>query len=433
MGHQKLRDFSYTHRRLRLPLLICGFAFALIFALPSPAALAAPLCAQPGTWFSPQTGKRLDTPSLMAGMARRDVVLLGETHDNPDHHLWQLQVLSALHARNPNMVLAFEAFPRASQPALDKWIQGSIGEQEFLDQSRWFDVWRFDPALYMPLFRFARQNRIPMIAMNVERSLIGRIGREGFDAVPEDAREGVGKPAPPSTAYLRYLAAVFGGHSAAGAETETDEAADKINATLDDPAFQRFAEAQTTWDRAMAERLAEVRLGGGTPLVVGIVGRGHLDYGYGISHQLKALGIKSPAVLTPWDANRPCAETKNADGTGVADAAFALMTPAKSIAPEKPKLGVMIRTLEDGGGVAIDNVGADSVAAETGLEAGDVIIAAAGQNVASTRALVAIIQAQAPGSWLPLTIRRSGAIREMVAKFPPPHTDAGTGTPTRAQ
>ena len=31
--------------------------------------------------------------------SRQDVVLLGEQHDSEDHHRWQLQMLSALHAQ----------------------------------------------------------------------------------------------------------------------------------------------------------------------------------------------------------------------------------------------------------------------------------------------------------------------------------------------
>ena len=36
---------------------------------------------------------------LIADMAARDVVLLGEHHDVADHHHWQLHTLAALHAR----------------------------------------------------------------------------------------------------------------------------------------------------------------------------------------------------------------------------------------------------------------------------------------------------------------------------------------------
>ena len=61
---------------------------------------------------------------------------------------------------------------------------------------------------YMPLFQFARLNRIPMKALNVERSLVAKVGQQGWEAVPVAEREGVSDPAPASQAYQRDLARV---------------------------------------------------------------------------------------------------------------------------------------------------------------------------------------------------------------------------------
>ena len=105
-------------------------------------------------------------------MARRDVILLGEDHGNADHHRWQLQTLAALHVLKPRMVIGFEAFPRRLQPVLDRWVAGELSAQEFIAQSDWHKVWNFPPELYLPLFEFARVNRIPMLALNVERNVI---------------------------------------------------------------------------------------------------------------------------------------------------------------------------------------------------------------------------------------------------------------------
>jgi hypothetical protein len=52
----------------------------------------------------------------------RDVLLLGEQHDDADHHQWQLQVLAGLHALRPEMIIGFEMFPRRVQPVLDRWV-----------------------------------------------------------------------------------------------------------------------------------------------------------------------------------------------------------------------------------------------------------------------------------------------------------------------
>ena len=59
-----------------------------------------------------------------------------------------------------------------------------------------------------------------------------------------------------------------------------------------------------------------------------------------------------------------------------------------------------------------------SVAESAGIEAGDVIVTAAGLAMAGPDDLVAVIGRQAPGTWLPLVLDRDGATLDVVAKFP---------------
>ncbi len=365
-------------------------------------------CVPAGRWLAPATASLLAHDGVIAAMARRPVVLLGETHTSAEDHRWQLHTIAALHGRNPNVVLGFEAFPRRAQSVLDGWLRGAIGEKEFLEKTRWNEVWRFDPALYLPLFHFARLHRIPMIALNVERGLIGKVGDDGWQAVPEGERQGVGDPAPAGEDYIHSLARVFAEHD----ETRSGKLPGR-----DDPQFRRFVETQLTWDRAMAEKLAEASSGGGRPLVVGIVGRGHLEYGGGIPHQLADLGIKDAAVLLPWHAGRACADLDTAGGGKIADAVFGIAADAASAQAPKPKLGVLITAGEDG--VRVGKVLDDSIAAKAGLAEGDFIVAAAGTAVAKSAELISIIRRQAPGTWLPLRVKRGGETIGIVAKFPP--------------
>ncbi len=362
-------------------------------------------CVPAGRWLAPATASLLAQDSLIAAMARRPVVLLGETHTSAEDHRWQLHTIAALYGRNPDMVLGFEAFPRRAQPVLDDWTRGAIGEREFLAKSRWNEVWRFDPALYLPLFHFARLNRLPMVALNVGKGLISKVGKDGWQAVPENEREGVGNPAAAGEDYINSLARVFAEHE----KTQSGKLPGH-----DDPQFRRFVEAQLTWDRAMGEKLAEARVGG-RPLVIGIIGRGHLEYGGGVPHQLADLGIEDAAVLLPWHAGRACADLSTTGGTKIGDAVFGLAAaPAET---PKPKLGVFITTGE--GGVRVNKVLDDSIAAKAGLAEGDLIAAAAGTAVGKSALLVSIIRRQAPGTWLPLRVKRGGETIHIFAKFPP--------------
>ncbi len=366
-------------------------------------------------WLDPASGETLATPAVFARLERASIVLLGESHTTIAHHRWQAAVLAGLHARKPAMAIGFEMLPRAAQPALDAWSAGELGEAEFLERVDWDRVWGYDPDLYLPLLHFARMQRLPTVALNVERALVAKVGQSGWDAVAEADREGVSTPAPASVAYKRSLAELYALKSNLRAEQEGREADAEsldIDAILESAEFGRFVEAQLTWDRAMAEALAAALRRDPGATVVGIVGRGHLEHGYGIPHQLAALGVERVEVLLPHDADVSCADLP----ADLADAIFVVDADGEAEAPPRPRLGVIIENAD--GGVRVTEVVADSVAARSGIEAGDRIVAAAGFATATTGELIEIIRRQAPGTWLPLTLRRGDRELDLTAKFP---------------
>ncbi|MGZ5259438.1 MAG: ChaN family lipoprotein, partial [Burkholderiales bacterium] len=185
-------------------------------------------CLAPATWYAFTNGtlQKTSESEVLARASRRDVVLLGEHHDDPDHHLWQLQVLAALHMLRPEMVIGFEAFPRRVQAVLDQWTAGQLTPSQFLERVEWQKIWSVPAALYLPLFEFARLNRIPMAALNVDRTLTAEISRNGWNAVPEERREGVSRAAPALRAYEDSLFEAFTQHS---------KVDDKRAASRDDP------------------------------------------------------------------------------------------------------------------------------------------------------------------------------------------------------
>jgi uncharacterized iron-regulated protein len=391
--------------RAALPFVAFSIAVAAAIAVaqtPPPRAADGD-CVPPAAWVAPG-GKRLETTDVLARAAKASVVLLGESHDSAEHHRWQLQTIAALHAARPNMVLGFESFPRRVQPALDRWVAGELSEAEFLAQSDWRNVWRLDPQLYLPLFHFARMNRIPMVALNVESSLTREITQKGYDAVPPDKREGVGRPAPPTDAYLDWLLPVWADHERPGGRQAKPD--------RNDPEFRRFVESQQTWDRAMAEALAAAAKRPGAPLVVGVMGTGHINHGYGVPHQLKALGVADFVTLLPWDRGAQC---KNLVA-GLADAVFGVAAPAAARA-ERPRLGVYLEAAPEAG-VRVRQVEKGSIAEATGIRDGDVVVEMAGVAAKQVSDLVEVVQRQAPGTWLPLKVKRGAETIELVAKFP---------------
>jgi uncharacterized iron-regulated protein len=355
----------------------------------------------------PDAPQQQAIPSLMRELAGRPVILLGETHSSAEHHRWQLHTIAALHSRQPNMALGFEMFPRRVQPTLDQWVAGTLTEAQFLERSEWGKVWGFDPELYLPIFHFARMHRIPMVALNVERSLVAAVGDNGWASIPASQREGVTDPAPPAKKYRDALFASYLEHLPEDSPLRKQPTAEVRNAD-----FERFVQAMQVWDRAMAQAIAQRRAGSDPPMVVAIMGSGHLRDGYGVPHQLRDLGVHDAAALLPWDIDEDCAKLKPA----FADVVFGVDPPAAA-PTERPRLGVRLE--QAGDAVTIREVVNNSVAQSAGLRSGDEITSIAGQPAKSVDDVVQAVQRMAPGTWLPLTVRRDKESLELVARFPP--------------
>ena len=389
--------------KCKLALVLLSWTLPLVPQM----ANAAGSCGQAGQFLAPPASlSDSATPALSPGklleqLVRDQVVLLGETHDCADDHRWQLQMLTALHQLHPNLAIGFEMFPRRLQPVLDRWLAGQFSEAEFLQQAEWEKVWDFDPQFYLPLFRFARQYHLPMLALNVDHDLVRKVRAAGWDAVPESQREGVGRPTSPVPSYRAELQAIFDIHP-------TRDGNSQDRATQ----FQHFVEAQTLWDRAMAEGITRFRYRHPDTLVVGILGAGHLRRGFGVPNELRALGISQIGTLVTLPSDHPCSEIS----PGLADAVFVIPPQPEQATAPPPRLGVSLAEAE--GGVKIKTVMPGSLAEHSGLLAGDIILKAAGSKVNSIQALQGHVQRQPAGTWLPLLIRRGLATLELVVRFP---------------
>jgi uncharacterized iron-regulated protein len=182
----------------------------------------------------------LSLDRLTAQLATNRVVFVGETHDRYDHHLNQLEIIRRLHQLDPNLVIGVEYLQQAFQPQLDDYIAGRSTEQEFLRATEYYQGWGYDYRLYAPIFRFAREQRIPVRALNVPTDLASAVAKVG--AAGLSAEQHASLPKEMGTAdedYRSRLREAFETHGAAKPD-----------------AFDHFVEAQLVWDEGMAENAA---------------------------------------------------------------------------------------------------------------------------------------------------------------------------------
>lgn len=217
-----------------------------------------------------------DFELMLADAARADVVFIGEQHDDPNTHALELAVLEGLTRRSVPLILSLEMFERDVQETLDRYLTGTIAEEEFLKGSRPWPRYATD---YRPLVEFARAQRLRVVAANVPRRLAADVSRGGLGALeslgPDRALAARDFECPTEGAYYTRFVAQMSGHPMPGDEQPTPEQTRARN--------DRFYLAQCVKDETMAESIAAAfaAQSGAPRTIVHVTGAFHSDFAEG--------------------------------------------------------------------------------------------------------------------------------------------------------
>jgi len=148
-----------------------------------------------------------------------DVIFVAETHDSKQHHELQLDVIRSLRAKKVPLAIGLEMFQANSQGQLDDWVAGRITEQDF--KTVYAGNWTYDWSLYRDIFIFARDNRIPMVALNIPKEIVFKVARQGFASLTTEERKNLPSGVTcdinkPQTEFLRRTFQNVFGHEARG-------------------------------------------------------------------------------------------------------------------------------------------------------------------------------------------------------------------------
>ncbi len=116
-------------------------------------------------------GSHLTPAELVERLAAAPRVLVGEQHDNPDHHALEQWLLRALETRRPQGGVLLEMLVPAQQAPVDAAREAFARGQPPAELERalaWQKGW--DWALYGPLVRYALTRPYPLMAANLDRS-----------------------------------------------------------------------------------------------------------------------------------------------------------------------------------------------------------------------------------------------------------------------
>jgi len=229
------------------------------------------------------TGRAVELSQLIADTDGTDVIFIGEIHDVKKQHENQLDIIRALYTKKVPVAIGLEMFASDNQRQLDDWIGGKLDEQDFkLVYSR---NWSYDWLLYRDIFIFARDNHIPMIALNIPKQIISKVVAQGSSALNDNDKKEI--PAhlswtlnAPQTEYLkRIYTQVFGNKPV------------RIS-------FTNFCEAQALRNNGMAWSISKHKEKYPASKIVVIAGTWHAIKN-GVPEQLKQFGSLSYKVILP--------------------------------------------------------------------------------------------------------------------------------------
>lgn len=160
---------------------------ALCAAAPALLAACSPAWVSPLERDHPLAGRILDVRAhaylspdeAIRRAAAARTVILGEAHDNPDHHRLQAEVLAAMLRAGRRQALAMEQFDREHQAALDGTLRSGERDAERIADAGKFDRRGWNWPDYRPLVELAAAHSLPILAANLSREDARALMRSG--------------------------------------------------------------------------------------------------------------------------------------------------------------------------------------------------------------------------------------------------------------
>lgn len=126
-----------------------------------------------------RSGAHLTPEQLVTRLATAPRVLVGEQHDNPDHHALELWLLRALEQRREQGSLLLEMLASGQQHLADEVAQQMREGRQISDLPKaleWSNGWPW--ALYGPIVQHGLAQDYPLRAANLDRAEIMAIYRQ---------------------------------------------------------------------------------------------------------------------------------------------------------------------------------------------------------------------------------------------------------------
>lgn len=135
-----------------------------------------------GLAWDMRTSREIPFEAMLERAVQSRLVILGETHDNPEHHRLQARILAAMLQAGRSPALAMEQFDHEHQNALDAARRHGERDPERIADAGRLERKGWSWPDYRPLVELAIANDLPIVAANLSREEARSLARMGRPA-----------------------------------------------------------------------------------------------------------------------------------------------------------------------------------------------------------------------------------------------------------
>jgi uncharacterized iron-regulated protein len=235
---------------------------------------------------STSTGKSVSADDIAAAAKGVSFVMIGENHGTPSHHQAQADIIRALVRQGRHVVVGMEMFTRPNQLNVNGLGFGGETIEQFEVTSDWKGQWGHNFAAYRPVLQAIKDEKLPVVALNVPREWIRQASRQGYESFNDIQKKWVPELYLGNKEHEMVVSALLGGHPLQGSGSN-------------------MLAGQVTWDTGMAQTALEWVKGREKSkwVMVVIAGSGHVMYDQGINYRIQRMsGMNSLNVVCIQEA-----------------------------------------------------------------------------------------------------------------------------------
>lgn len=325
--------------------------------------------------------QKLDTFQEMMNKANMyKTIFIGESHNEYSHHANQLRVIKHFYDAKKSIAIGMEMVQYKYLNVLNDFVKGRITEKEMLDNIDYYNNWSFDYSLYAPIFKYARDNNIDIIPLNIEREITSQVFQGNIDNLTDEQYQALPERMNiVNNDYENKLKSIY-----------------ELHTNTSNKNFADFFLSQNIWDEIMAKHLSDYRKANPDTTIVVVCGNGHAGKNTGIPFRYRRLTGENSFVIMQGDNINQ--EEKEADF-------YIYPEPIKS--QGTPKIGITINIEENKKGIVkVETVAKQSPASESGIKKDDIITKCGYHNITNIGILKYALYEKGYNSTLECEIKR---------------------------